>query len=182
MNSWGTGWGSNGFIIVDADYFENYFGDCMFPIEGSYSTITNYTTLQIQHGRRSDIQGMIMEVNGTEYWNFAPTPVDLPKGTGDHYKDTRDDLNVAIDLTFASWNYTNDNLVLRVKDNVSSYSGTVNSFILKKNTKTFLSTDTPEAVPDNNGQFASVSITSVPEPYSIFSIVFCLIAFYSRSR
>ncbi len=180
MNSWGTGWGSNGFMIVDADYFENYFGDCMFPIEGSYSAVTNYTTLQIQHGRRSDIQSMILDVNGTETWNFAPTPEEFPKETGGHYEDTRNDLDIAIDLTFASWNHTTNNIILKVKDSVSGYSGTISSFILKKNIKTFSSNDTPEDVPDNNGQSASVSITSIPEPCSIFSIVFCLMFFYSH--
>ena len=172
MNSWSTGWGSNGFIIVDAGYFENYFGDCMFPVEGSYSPITNYTTLHIQHGRRSDIQSMVFEVNGTESWNFAPTPEDLPKGTGTHYKDGRDDLDIAIDLTNAKWSYTNDNITLRTKDLVSGYSGTINSFILKRNTETFLSSDTPENIPDNNGNYASVSINIIPEPNSVFLISF----------
>ncbi len=172
MNSWGVNWGSNGFIIVDADYFEDYFGDCMFPIEGTYSPVTNYTTLQIQHGRRSDIQSMILNVNGSESWNFAPTPEDLPKGTGTHYTDDRDNLNLAIDLTFADWNYNNDNLTLIVKDSVSSYSGTINSFLLEKNINTFSSDDTPEAVPDNNGQSASASITSIPEPFFGFCILF----------
>ena len=172
MNSWGSGWGSNGFIIVDADYFEDYFGDCMFPIEGSYSPVINYVTLQIQHGRRSDIQSMILNVNATESWNFAPTPKDLPKGTGIHYTDVRDNLNLAIDLTFADWNYINDNLTLTVKDSVSSYSGIINSFILEENIDSYSSDDTPEAVPDNNGLSASVTITSVPEPFSGFCFLF----------
>jgi len=72
MNSWGSGWGSNGFIIVDANYFENYFGDCMFPVEGDYAPITNYAKIVVNHGRRSDIQSMIFEVNGQDVWNFPP--------------------------------------------------------------------------------------------------------------
>jgi len=174
MNSWGTGWGSNGFIIVDADYFENYFGDCMFPVEGSYSPVTNYTTLHIQHGRRSDIQSLVFKVNGMDYWNYAPTPENLPKGTGTHYTDTRSNLNLAVDLTFASWNYTNDSIILRTKDFVSGYSGIIDSFVFKENAEMFASSDTPKNIPDNNGNYAYASIDVTPEPNFIFLISFFL--------
>ncbi|RLD10744.1 MAG: hypothetical protein DRI44_05315 [Chlamydiae bacterium] len=182
MNSWGAGWGSNGFIIVDANYFENYFGDCMFPIEGSYSIVSNYVTLQIKHGRRSDIQSLIFDVNGTESWNFAPTPENLPKGTGTHYVDARSNLYLAIDLTFASWNYTNDNIILRAKDSVSGYAGTIDNCILKKKDKTFLSSDTPRNIPDNDGAYASVSINVIPEPGFVFLISFSLFFLYANKK
>jgi len=184
MNSWGAGWGSNGFMIVDANYFENYFGDCMFPIESSYSPVTNYATIIVNHDRRSDIRSMIFDVNETVSWNFAPTPKDFPKGTGVHYTDYRSDLNLAVDLTFSPWNNFTNDIALDVKDSVSSIAGTINSFSVIYKGKTNSSHDTPVSVPDNNGQYASDSIKFflVPEPGIIMIMSLMVISAFRRDN
>ncbi len=157
-NSWGTGFGSNGFIVVDADYFENYFSDVMYPVEGSYAPATNYAQIQIQHDRRSDLRGLSFTVNGALAWSNAPTPKTAPLGGGSYDVDERDGLEVAVDLSAAPWAAANV-VTARCQDRVRGTTGTWTNFALVCGGTRCVSPDVPVAVPDNSAAGASATAT-----------------------
>lgn len=162
-NSWGTSFGSNGFIYVDSDYFENYVGDVMYPLEGVYTPATNYAKLNVTHARRSDLQELVLTVNGSTVWNNSPLPKNLPKGTGSFDTDTRANLNVAIDLSLVSWGAANV-VTGRVADRVSGTTGSITNFSVRYNGTEYFCATTPVTVPDNTSYgYAPVQL-STPEP------------------
>ena len=164
-NSWGTSFGSNGYIYVDANYFENYIGDVMYPLEGAYTPATNYAKLSVTHDRRSDLRDLVLTVNGTTVWSNAPTPKNLPKGTGSYDTDSRDHLNVAIDLSLVSWGTPDNVVTARVADRVSGTSGNITNFSVRFNGTEYFCTAVPVAVPDNSSYgYAAVQIGEPAQP------------------
>ena len=158
VNSWGTSFGSNGFIVVDSSYFEKYFSDVMYPIEGTYEAATRYAKVSITHGRRSDIRSLTFAVNGTTVWSNAPTPKSGPKGTGTYDTDSRDNLQLAVDLTGAAWSA--DNVVaVQCRDQVTGTQGTLDSLSVVADGLSYDSADTPVTVPDNTGAAATASVS-----------------------
>ena len=149
-NSWGTTFGSNGFIVVDSDYFENYFSDVLYPLEGTYEPATRYAKVSIAHGRRSDIRGLSFTVNGATAWTNSPLPKDLPNGTGAFGTDARDNWLMAVDLTSASWGGVNA-VTVRCSDAVSGTAGSLTNFTLRFDGVDFASTNAPVAIPDATG-------------------------------
>ena len=131
-NQWGTSFGSNGYIVVDSDYFENYFSDVMYPLEGTYEPATDYAKLTIKHGTRSDIRELLITANGGTVWSNSPLPKDMPAGdsSGAFVTDSRDNLELAVDLSQVAWGDANV-VTARVKDAVSAVNGTVTVFTVK---------------------------------------------------
>ncbi len=151
-NSWGTDWGSNGFTYVDANYFENYFGDVFYPLEGVYTPATNYITLKVTHSLRSDLQDMQLLINGSVARSFPPTPQDMPTNSGGIYlTDNRDDLNLAVDLSLANWHASSNRVTIRIGDRKSGTTGTIQNFTVVYNGATYSSTTTPVNIPDLTG-------------------------------
>ena len=165
-NSWGSSWGSNGCIVVDADYFENYVADIMYPLEGTYEEPTEYATVQIDHSRRSDIRNISFSLNGTTVREFAPLPKQLPEEVPDsdygaeypYLTDTRSGWKMAVDLSDSSWDARNNTMVVNVQDNVSGTSGSLTNFAIRFQGETYSSTDTPVAIPDNSTAGASATV------------------------
>ena len=149
-NSWASDWGSNGYIVVDSDYFENYFSDVMYPLEGTYEPATDYAKLTIKHTQRSDIRELLLTANGVNVWSNSPLPKDMPAGdaSGTFATDTRDNLELAIDLTQVAWGEANV-VTARVKDAVSSYNGTVTVFSVTYDGAEYSSPVVPRPVPYN---------------------------------
>ncbi len=160
-NSWGTSFGSNGFIVVDAGYFENYVGDVMYPLEGTYEPATSRAELQIQHGRRSDIRSLAFTVNGAVAWSNAPTPRSAPLGTGWYETDARDDWALAVDLSAAPWGAANA-VTARCLDRVTGTAGTLVHFTLFHGGQSQAATNLPVAIPDNSGAAATAAIQLAP--------------------
>ncbi len=151
-NSWASDWGSNGYIVVDSSYFENYFSDVIYPLEGSYSPATNYAKIQIGHGRRSDLQSLAFSVNGTTVWSNSPLPGDMPLGTGSPMtNDTRDNLILAVDLSSAAWDPSANVVTARCMDKMTGTAGTLSNLTLRFSAADYVSTNTPVSIPDNTG-------------------------------
>ena len=157
-NSWGTSFGSNGFIVVDSSYFENFFSDVMYPLEGSYGPATNYAKIQIQHGRRSDIRSLAFTVNGTTVWSNSPSPKNAPLGTGSFDTDTRANWQLAVDLSSAPWGAANV-VTARCMDKVTGTAGSLTNFTLRFNGTDFVSSGTPVSIPDNTGVAAYAKVS-----------------------
>ena len=149
-NQWGTSFGSNGYIVVDSDYFENYFSDVMYPLEGTYEPATDYAKLTIKHTQRSDIRELLLTVNGGTVWSNSPLPKDMPAGdpTGAFVTDARDNLEIAVDLTPVAWG-ENNVVTARVKDAVSGNGGTATVFSVMYDGTEYASPVVPVAVPYN---------------------------------
>lgn len=165
-NSWGTSFGSNGYIVVDSGYFENYFSDVMYPLEGTYEPATNYAKMSISHARRSDIRSLQFSVNGTTVWSNSPLPKNLPKGTGSFDTDSRANWQLAVDLSSASWGGANT-VTSKCTDNVSGTTGSVTNFTLRYAGTDYVSTNTPVSIPDNStagaiAVVATATATSAP--------------------
>ena len=157
-NSWGTSFGSNGYIVVSSSYFEKYFSDVMYPIEGTYEPATRYAKVSITHGRRSDIRSLAFSVNGATVWSNAPTPKNAPKGTGTYDTDSRDNLQLAVDLTGAAWSA--DNVVtVQCRDQVTGTQGSLATLSVVADGLSYDSSDTPVTVPDNTGAAAVASVS-----------------------
>ncbi|MGD9781941.1 MAG: caspase family protein [Kiritimatiellia bacterium] len=150
-NQWGTSFGSNGYIVVDSDYFENYFSDVMYPLEGTYEPATDYAKLTIRHTQRSDVQELLLTANGANVWSNSPLPKDMPAGdaSGVFVTDTRDNLELAIDLTQVPWDAANV-VTARVKDAVSGNVGTVTVFSVTYDGTEYASANVPVTVPYNS--------------------------------
>ena len=157
-NSWGTSFGSNGFIVVDSSYFEKYFSDVMYPIEGTYEPAPRYAKVSITHGRRSDIRSLTFAVNGSTVWSNAPTPKSGPKGTGTYDTDSRDNLQLAVDLTGAAWG-TDNSIVAGCQDKVAGTVGTLSEFTVVYDGLSYGSADAPVAIPDNTGVAAAAAVS-----------------------
>ena len=151
-NQWGTSFGSNGYIVVDSDYFENYFSDVMYPLEGSYAPATDYAKLTIKHTVRSDVQELLLTANGANVWSNSPLPKDMPAGdpTGVFVTDSRDNLDIAIDLSDVAWDPTANVVTARVKDAVSGNVGTVTVFSVMYDGTEYASANVPVTVPYNS--------------------------------
>ena len=161
-NSWTTSFGSNGYIVVDSDYFENYFSDVLYPLEGSYTPATNYAKIQISHNTRSDIRSLVFTVNGTTVWTNSPLPKNLPKGTGSFDTDSRNDWQMLVDLGSAPWTGANT-VTARCSDAVTGTAGTLTNFTLYFGGTNFVSASTPVSIPDNTGvPAAAVVSTAAP--------------------
>lgn len=151
-NSWGTNWGSNGFTHVAASYFTNHFCDVFYPLEGPYTPATNYIAVQVNHPRRSDLQAMELQINGSVACSFSPTPLDMPTNSGGVFLlDNRSNLNLAVDLSLASWNASSNLVTLRVGDRSNGVSGTIQNFSVVIDGAAYSSTTTPVNIPDNSG-------------------------------
>lgn len=161
-NSWGTSFGSNGFIVVDAEYFENYFSDVMYPLEGTYEPATQYAKVQIQHGRRSDVRSLSFSVNGTTVWSNSPLPRNAPMGTGTFDTDSRDDWALAVDLSAGPWAAANV-VTARCMDRVTGTAGFLTNFTLFYGGQNRAASNTPVAMPDNTG-IAAAAWVSTPAP------------------
>ena len=168
-NQWGTSFGSNGFIVVNSSYFENYFSDVMYPLEGAYTPATNYAKIQIQHPQRSDIRSLSFSVNGATVWSNSPLPKNLPKGTGSFDTDTRDNWQLAVDLSAASWGAANT-VTARCMDQVAANSGSLTNFTLRFGGTDYVSTDTPVAIPNNTGAAASARVSTAPAETRIIGL------------
>ena len=164
-NSWGTSFGSNGYIVVDAGYFENFFSDVMYPLEGTYEPATSYAQVQIDHGRRSDIRSLSFTVNGATVWSNAPLPRNAPQGTGSYDTDTRDGWALAVDLSRGSWGAANT-VTARCLDRVSGTAGSLTSFSVMQGGRSHVSSNTPVAIPDNTGA-AALAWVSVQPPAAL---------------
>ncbi|NLG35987.1 MAG: hypothetical protein GX548_11595, partial [Lentisphaerae bacterium] len=158
-NSWDTSFGSNGYIVVDSDYFENYFSDVIYPVEGTYEPATDYAKLTVRHGTRSDIQELEITANGETVWNHSPLPKDMPIGdpSGVFVEDTRDNLDVAIDLTQVAWGEANV-VTARVRDAVSAMNGTVTVFAVTYDGVEYDSPSVPVPVTYNTDATAGVRL------------------------
>ena len=156
-NSWGTSFGSNGYIQVNSTYFEKYFGDVMYPLEGTYEPATSYAKLQIQHARRSDVRSLAFTVNGTTAWSNSPLPKNLPLGGGTFDADARAGWQLAVDLTGAPWAAANA-VTARCMDRVTGTAGSITNFTVRRNGTNYVSIGTPAAIPDNTGAAAQVSV------------------------
>jgi hypothetical protein len=165
-NSWGTSFGSNGYIVVDSAYFEDYFSDVLFPLEGTYEPATNYAKMSISHARRSDLRSLQFSVNGATVWSNSPLPKNLPKGTGSFDTDSRANWQLAVDLSSAAWGGANT-VTSKCTDNVSGTTGSVTNFTLRYMGADFVSTNTPVSIPDNStagaiAVVATATATSAP--------------------
>jgi len=148
-NQWGTSFGSNGYIVVDSDYFENYFSDVMYPLEGTYEAATDYAKLTVKHGTRSDVRELLITANGANVWSNSPLPLNMPPGGGGTFDtDSRDNLEIAVDLTSVSWG-ENNVVTARVKDAVSAMNGTVTVFTVKYDGTEYVSPVVPVPVAYN---------------------------------
>ncbi len=168
-NQWGTSFGSNGFIVVNSSYFENYFSDVMYPLEGAYTPATHYAKIQIQHPQRSDIRSLSFSVNGATVWSNSPLPKNLPKGTGSFDTDTRDNWQLAVDLTSASWGAANT-VTARCMDQVAGNSGSLTNFTLRYSGTDYVSADTPVAIPNNTGAAATARVSTAPAETRIIGV------------
>jgi len=172
-NSWGPSFGSNGYIVVNSSYFENYFSDVMYPVEGSYTFATNYAKLWISHGRRSDIQSLSFSVNGATAWSHSPLPKNKPQGTGSFDTDSRAGWQLAVDLSAAPWGAVNT-VTAKCTDAVSGTTGSLTNFTVRFGAMDYVSADTPVAIPDNSdaGGAADVAFATsaaLPAPASIWA-------------
>ena len=158
-NSWTTSFGSNGYIVVDSDYFENYFSDVLYPLEGAYTPATNYAKVQISHGTRSDIRSLVFSVNGATVWSNSPLPKNLPLGTGSFDTDSRNDWQLAVDLSSAAWGGANA-VTVRCSDVVSGTAGTLTNFTLVFGGTNYASTNVPVSIPDATGAAASAAVAT----------------------
>ncbi len=150
-NQWGTSFGSNGYIVVDSDYFENYFSDVMYPLEGSYAPATDYAKLTIKHTVRSDVRELLLTANGVNVWSNSPLPLNMPPGGGGTFDtDSRDNLELAIDLSDVAWDPTANVVTARVKDAVSGNVGTVTVFSVMYDGTEYASANVPVTVPYNS--------------------------------
>lgn len=179
-NSWGTSFGSNGFIYVDSAYFEQYVSDFMYPIEGSYAPLTHWLECDIRHTWRSDITDIDILLNDTRVWHASPHSPRMPHGSVAS-SDARDNVQVAIDLSSASWPMNATELTFRCIDTVSADVGTIHTLQVVTPYGTFTSTDTPVAIPDNNGTYASATVVIIPEPTSI-TVLGCVLYMIFRRR
>ena len=168
-NQWGTSFGSNGFIVVNSSYFENYFSDVMYPLEGATTPATSYAKIQIQHPQRSDIRSLSFSVNGATVWSNSPLPKNLPKGTGSFDTDTRDNWQLAVDLSSASWGAANT-VTARCMDQVAANSGSLTNFTLRHGGTDYVSTDTPVAIPNNTGAAAVARVSTAPAETRIIGL------------
>lgn len=157
-NSWGTGFGSNGYIHVASAYFEKYFSDVMYPLEGTYEPATSHAVLQINHGRRSDVRNLSFSVNGVMAWSNSPLPKTSPFGGGTFDVDNRSGLNLAVDLSSASWSAADNVVLMRCADRVSGTSGTVAGFSVRHNGGEHAASGVPVSIPDNNAAGVGLSI------------------------
>ncbi len=161
-NSWGTSYGDNGFIKVNSTYFENYFSDVMFPLEGAYTPATDYVKFNIRHGRRSDIHSLAFSVNGTTVWSNHPLPMSYPKDTGEYTTDTRANWDMVVDLTAAPWGGANT-VIARVMDNVAGTAGSISNMTLYYEGLNYVSTNPPVAIPDSTGVPAYAQVSTLIE-------------------
>jgi hypothetical protein len=157
-NSWGTSFGSNGFIHVAASYFENYFSDVMYPLEGTYEPSTSRAELKIAHTRRSDIRSLAFQVNGATVWSNSPLPKSAPLGSGYFNSDSRDNWELAVDLSSASWSASNA-VTVGCMDRVSNRTGSMTDFTVVLNGKNHAAAGMPVAIPDNTGVPAVATIS-----------------------
>ena len=163
-NSYGPGYGSNGYIQVDATYFETRFADAMYPLEGSYGPAAAHAALQIAHGRRSDLRSLSFTANGTTVWSHSPLPTGLPKGTGGFETDLRSGWQLAVELPAAGWGAANA-VTARCMDAVSGTAGTITNFWVRYNGTNHASATTPAAIPDNTGVAGVATVAFAgPEP------------------
>ncbi len=163
VNSWGTSFGSNGFIQVNSTYFENYFSDVMYPLEGTYEPVISYAKIQISHKYRSDIRSVSFTVNNKPVWSYSPLPKDSPNGTGSFAADARDNWALAVDLSSATWGSFNV-VTARCVDTVSGDAGILTNFTVWYRGTNHVSSSTPVSIPDNNtlGAVAGVSFSTGP--------------------
>ena len=162
-NSWGTSFGSNGFIKISSSYFTNYVGDIMYPLEpAAYPAATNYAKIWISHGRRSDVRSLAFSVNGTTVWSNSPLPKNLPMGTGSFDTDTRSGWQLAVDLSSAPWGGANV-VTAKCADLVSGTSGSLTNFTLRYVGADYVSTNTPVAIPDNSAAGAAAAVSTSVE-------------------
>jgi len=163
-NSWGTAYGSNGFIYVNASYFEQYISDFMFPLEGAHDPPAQHARLIIRHPYRSDIRTLAFSVNGQRTWNYPPIPKDMPLGTGGFMDDARDNIEVAVDLGVDMWVQPTV-VTATCADQVSVDSGSITNFTVFCNGLPYVSPNTPVAIGDNNGTYAHAAVyVAIPEP------------------
>ena len=167
-NSWGTSYGSNGFLVVDSGYFEKYFSDVMYPLEGTYEPATSYATVQIAHGRRSDFRSLSFSVNGATVWSNSPLPRNAPLGTGSFDVDPRSDWQLAVDLSSAPWGAANA-VTARCMDKVTGTAGSIAHFSVRFNGADHVCSATPIAIPDNTGA-AAVAAVAVLAPTRIIGV------------
>jgi hypothetical protein len=180
-NSWGADFGSNGYIIVASNFFVNYFSDFMFPLEGSYAAVTAYAKLRVNHTRRSDLRSVRVSVNGATARSFAPTPPDFP-GDTTYPTDTRDNLEIATDLSAAAWGSPSCMVTGLVADLVSSYVGTLTWFSVVYEGSEFVAGGAPKIVPDNSSAGASLSVlVTVPEVHGA-ALLLCAALCTRRNR
>lgn len=168
-NSWGTSFGSNGFIYVDSDYFENYFSDVMYPLEGVYAPSSNYLAYTVRHTQRSDIRELLITVNGANVWSNYPLPKDLPKDTGNFVTDDRNNLEVAIDLSFVS-GLAGSIVTARCLDAEAGLNGTVTVFSVVYNGAEYVSTSTPVYVTTGTYASARVAVAAGGTPPSVATL------------
>jgi len=168
-NSWGTSFGSNGFIYIDSDYFENYVGDIMYPLEGVYTPSSNYLKYTVNHTQRSDIQELLVTVNGANVWSNYPLPKNLPKDTGSFDTDTRNNLEIAIDLSLVS-GLGNSIVTARCMDSVSSYNGTVTVCSVYYAGTEYASASVPTSVTYNVYSSAKVAVTAGASPPTVATL------------
>lgn len=166
-NSWGTSFGSNGFIYVDANYFENYVSDFMYPIEGSYAASTHRLECSITHPYRSQITDMNITINGASTWNYAPLSPEMP-GDTTYSSDLRNDVDVAIDISDAGWPVTSGTLSFSCKDTGYGSQGTLDDVRVITPDNVFISSETPVSIPDDNGSSAEVIFSLNEPPVALF--------------
>jgi Malectin domain/Papain family cysteine protease len=166
VNSWGRYFGSNGFITVDADYFENYFADVFYPVEGTYEPVTHHAEFQIEHPQRSDIKSVSISVNDTVVWSNALPPRSVPKEDIYYKRDTRENWSAAVDISTGPW--TGDAVVrAEFRDPLYNNVGTLTDFRVVQEGQDYVSLDTPVEIPDANQGAAVVTVTmegGVPPP------------------
>ncbi len=162
VNSWGEEWGSNGFIYVDADYFEHHVGDVMYPIEGDYSPSTAYATIDVAHTYRSDIRSITLSLDGSIIWSNSPAITDLPFNTGSVSSDSRNHLQIALDLSHGNWIADSEQRVqVRVADMANGGIGTIVGVSVFRGRVEHQGQQQNTSIPPNSAHGATVTV-SIP--------------------